>query len=168
MLHLTHSEDKGCDNGSWDPCDHHALGQEVSKFFWEISFKIWQRIYFSFQKIKSGFLDLQQIITSLAALNSRNVFSHCSGDQKSETTVSAGYFLLEVLGEKLIQDSPSFCRCWSLVFLTYSCRNSGSASVLTCISVCQASFFSKNMLLDLRLTLNPEWSQLEILKYISK
>ena len=40
-----------------------------------------------------------------------NLFSHCSGDQKSEITVSAGYFLLEVLGEKLIQDSPSFCPC---------------------------------------------------------
>ena len=28
--------DTGYDKGSWDPCDHHALEQEVWNLFWEL------------------------------------------------------------------------------------------------------------------------------------
>ena len=34
------------DEGSWDPCDHHTLKQEVSKLFWKLKKNMTNNIFF--------------------------------------------------------------------------------------------------------------------------
>ena len=38
--------DTGYDKGSWDPCDHHTLEQEVGKLFWELKKNMTNNIFF--------------------------------------------------------------------------------------------------------------------------
>ena len=59
--------DTGYDKGSWDPCDHHALGQEVRHSLCKL-FKNKTKTLFSFLETYLGFLGLlQQVGTSLMA-----------------------------------------------------------------------------------------------------